>query len=100
MALRINSNVTALNAHSNLVKNDNRLSSSIERLSSGLRINRASDDAAGLTISEKLRTQVRGITRARMNVQDGISLIQTAEGALNEIHSMLQRMRTGSAVGQ
>lgn len=93
MALRINSNVTALNAHSNLVKNDNRLSSSIERLSSGLRINRASDDAAGLTISEKLRTQVRGITRARMNVQDGISLIQTAEGALNEIHSMLQRMR-------
>lgn len=93
MALRINSNVTALNAHSNLVRNDNRLSSSIERLSSGLRINRASDDAAGLTISEKLRTQVRGITRARMNVQDGISLIQTAEGALNEIHSMLQRMR-------
>lgn len=93
MALRINTNVTALNAHSNLVKNDSRLSSSIERLSSGLRINRASDDAAGLTISEKLRTQVRGITRARMNVQDGISLIQTAEGALNETHSMLQRMR-------
>ncbi|GAB4274137.1 MAG: hypothetical protein Kow0029_14310 [Candidatus Rifleibacteriota bacterium] len=93
MALRINTNVTALNAHSNLVRNDNRLSSSIERLSSGLRINRASDDAAGLTISEKLRTQVRGINRAIMNVQDGISLIQTAEGALNEIHSMLQRMR-------
>lgn len=93
MALRINTNVTALNAHSNLVKNDTRLSSSIERLSSGLRINRASDDAAGLTISEKLRTQVRGINRAIMNVQDGISLIQTAEGALNEIHSMLQRMR-------
>ncbi|PKL42516.1 MAG: hypothetical protein CVV41_13265 [Candidatus Riflebacteria bacterium HGW-Riflebacteria-1] len=93
MALRINSNVTALNAHGNLVKNDSRLSSSIERLSSGLRINRASDDAAGLTISEKLRTQVRGINRASMNVQDGISLIQTAEGALNEIHSMLQRMR-------
>ncbi len=93
MALRINTNITALNAHSNLVTNDNRLSSSIERLSSGLRINRASDDAAGLTISEKLRTQVRGINRAIMNVQDGISLIQTAEGALNEIHSMLQRMR-------
>ncbi|HNW12779.1 MAG TPA: flagellin, partial [Candidatus Rifleibacterium sp.] len=93
MALRINTNVTALNAHSNLVKNDTRLSSSIERLSSGLRINRASDDAAGLTISEKLRTQVRGINRAIMNVQDGISLIQTAEGALNETHSMLQRMR-------
>jgi flagellin-like hook-associated protein FlgL len=93
MALRINTNITALNAHSNLVRNDSRLSSSIERLSSGLRINRASDDAAGLTISEKLRTQVRGINRAIMNVQDGISLIQTAEGALNEIHSMLQRMR-------
>lgn len=93
MALRINTNITALNAHSNLVKNDSRLSSSIERLSSGLRINRASDDAAGLTISEKLRTQVRGINRAIMNVQDGISLIQTAEGALNEIQSMLQRMR-------
>ena len=93
MALRINTNITALNAHGNLVKNDSRLSNSIERLSSGLRINRASDDAAGLTISEKLRTQVRGITRARMNVQDGISLIQTAEGALNEVHSMLQRMR-------
>lgn len=93
MALRINTNVTALNAHSNLVRNDSRLSTSIERLSSGLRINRAADDAAGLTISEKLRTQVRGINRAIMNVQDGISLIQTAEGALNEIHSMLQRMR-------
>jgi flagellin len=63
MALRINTNITALNAHSNLVKNDSRLSSSIERLSSGLRINRAADDAAGLTISEKLRTQVRGINR-------------------------------------
>ncbi len=93
MALRINHNITALNSHSNLVKNDARLSGSIERLSSGLRINRASDDAAGLTISEKLRTQVRGINRAVMNVQDGISLIQTAEGALNETHSMLQRMR-------
>lgn len=93
MALRINTNVTALNAHSSLVRNDSRLSASIERLSSGLRINRAADDAAGLTISEKLRTQVRGINRAIMNVQDGISLIQTAEGALNEIHSMLQRMR-------
>ncbi|NCB39418.1 MAG: hypothetical protein EOM80_11680 [Erysipelotrichia bacterium] len=93
MALRINTNVTAMNAHSNLVRNDTRLSSSIERLSSGLRINRSADDAAGLTISEKLRTQVRGINRAVMNVQDGISLIQTAEGAMNEIHSMLQRMR-------
>ncbi len=93
MALRINTNVTALNAHMNLAINDGRLSGSIEKLSSGLRINRAADDAAGLTISEKLRTQVKGINRAIMNVQDGISLIQTAEGALNEIHSMLQRMR-------
>lgn len=93
MALRINTNITALTAHKNLVLNDERQSASIERLSSGLRINRASDDAAGLTISEKLRTQVRGINRAIMNVQDGISLIQTAEGALNEVHSMLQRMR-------
>jgi len=93
MALRINTNVTALTAHRNLVGNDDKLSASIERLSSGLRINRAADDAAGLTISEKLRTQVRGISRAIMNVQDGISLIQTAEGALNETQSMLQRMR-------
>ncbi len=93
MALRVNTNVTALNAHKNLAINDDRLSGSIEKISSGLRINRAADDAAGLTISEKLRTQVRGINRALMNTQDGISLIQTAEGALNEIHSMLQRMR-------
>lgn len=93
MGLRINTNVSALNAHSTLVRNDSRLSTSIERLSSGMRINRASDDAAGLTISEKLRTQVRGLNRSIMNVQDGISLIQTAEGALNEVHSMLQRMR-------
>ncbi|MBI3038929.1 hypothetical protein HYY75_07770, partial [bacterium] len=93
MSLRINTNITALNAQKNLVVNDERLSLTLERLSSGLRINRASDDAAGLTISEKLRTQVRGITRAIMNVQDGISLIQTAEGAMNETHSILQRMR-------
>ncbi|MBQ3644661.1 MAG: hypothetical protein II961_08705 [Candidatus Riflebacteria bacterium] len=93
MSLRINSNVTAMTAHGNLVTNDSRLSNSIEKLSSGLRINRAADDAAGLTISEKLKTQIRGIARAQQNVQDGISLIQTAEGALNETHSMLQRMR-------
>ncbi len=93
MSLRINSNITAMTAHSNLVTNDARLSSSIEKLSSGLRINRAADDAAGLTISEKLKTQIRGISRAQLNVQDGVSLIQTAEGALNETHSMLQRMR-------
>ena len=93
MGLRINSNVTASTAHGNLVNHDARLSGSIEKLSSGLRINRASDDAAGLTISEKLKTQIRGIARAQLNVQDGVSLIQTAEGALNETESMLQRMR-------
>lgn len=93
MSLRVNTNVTAMTAHGNLVTNDSRLSTSIEKLSSGLRINRAADDAAGLTISEKLKTQIRGIARAQLNVQDGQSLIQTAEGALNETHSMLQRMR-------
>ncbi|MBF0543496.1 MAG: hypothetical protein HQM08_03635 [Candidatus Riflebacteria bacterium] len=93
MTLRINTNVTALTAHKNLEANDANLSKSIERLSSGLRINTAGDDAAGLAISEKLRTQVRGITQAVRNVQDGISLLQTAEGAMNEVTSMLQRMR-------
>ncbi len=93
MGLRINTNVTALTNHKNLVINDEKLSGSLERLSSGLRINRAADDAAGLTVSEKLRTQVRGLNRAIMNTQDGISLIQTAEGALNEVQSMLHRMR-------
>lgn len=93
MSLRVNSNVTALATHGNMVINDAKLSSSIEKLSSGLRITCAADDAAGLTISEKLKTQIRGISRAQMNVQDGESLLQTAEGALNETHSMLQRMR-------
>ncbi|MEN3184050.1 MAG: flagellin, partial [Atribacterota bacterium] len=89
----INQNITALNAHRNLVATDNALSKSLERLSSGLRINRAADDAAGLAISEKMRTQVNGLSQAIRNAQDGISLIQTAEGALNEVHSILQRMR-------
>ena len=93
MALRINHNISALNSHSQLVGISSRLDKSIERLSSGLRINHASDDAAGLTISEKLRTQVRGLARATLNAQDGISMIQSAEGALNETHSILQRMR-------
>src|SRR5437870_4692493 len=69
------------------------LQKSVERLSSGLRINRAADDAAGLSISEKLRSQIRGTAQAQRNAQDGISMIQTAEGALTEVHSMLQRMR-------
>ncbi|MEJ5186905.1 MAG: flagellin, partial [Candidatus Geothermincolales bacterium] len=93
MALRINQNIAAYNAHRNLTLTDNLLSKSLERLSSGLRINRAADDAAGLSISEKLRSQVRGLQQAVRNAQDGISLIQTAEGALQETHAILQRMR-------
>ena len=91
--MRINQNISALNAYRNLVNTDNRLNKSLERLSSGLRINRAADDAAGLAISEKMRGQIRGLNQAMRNAQDAISLIQTAEGALNETHSILQRMR-------
>jgi flagellin len=91
--MRINQNISALNAYRNMVMTDNRLNKSLERLSSGLRINRAADDAAGLAISEKMRGQIRGLNQAMRNAQDGISLIQTAEGALNETHSILQRMR-------
>ncbi|PCJ18724.1 MAG: hypothetical protein COB02_09820 [Candidatus Cloacimonadota bacterium] len=93
MGFRINNNITALVAQGNLNKTQMGLSKSIERLSSGLRINRGADDAAGLTISEKLRGQIRGLNRATANAQDGISLIQTAEGALNEDASMLNRLR-------
>ena len=93
MGFRINNNITALTAQANLGKTQIGLSKSIERLSSGLRINRGADDAAGLTISEKLRGQIRGLNRATANAQDGISLIQTAEGALNEDASMLNRLR-------
>jgi len=91
--MRINTNVAAMNAYRNMVETDNALSRSMERLSSGLRINRAADDSAGLAISEKMRGQIRGLNQAVRNAQDGISLIQTAEGALNETHSILQRMR-------
>ncbi|MBW7876532.1 MAG: hypothetical protein H3C47_11150 [Candidatus Cloacimonetes bacterium] len=93
MGFRINNNIAALTAQGNLHKTNSGLSRSIERLSSGLKINRGADDAAGLTISEKLRGQIRGLNRAILNAQDGISLIQTAEGALNEDASMLNRMR-------
>ncbi|ABI67550.1 Flagellin and related hook-associated proteins-like protein [Syntrophomonas wolfei subsp. wolfei str. Goettingen G311] len=89
----INHNVSALNAYRNLTITDRNMSRSLERLSSGLRINRAADDAAGLAISEKMRAQIRGLNQAISNAQDGISLIQTAEGALNETHDILQRMR-------
>jgi len=89
----INHNMSALNTYRQLTINNNAISKSLEKLSSGLRINRAGDDAAGLAISEKMRAQVRGLDQASRNAQDGISLIQTAEGALNEVHSILQRMR-------
>jgi len=89
----INHNIAALNTHRQLGANTAATSKNIEKLSSGLRINRAGDDAAGLAISEKMRGQIRGLDQASRNAQDGISLIQTAEGALNETHSILQRMR-------
>ncbi|MBP2645905.1 MAG: fliC [Firmicutes bacterium] len=89
----INHNVAALNTYNRLAANNTQTSKSLEKLSSGLRINRAGDDAAGLAISEKMRGQIRGLDQAVRNSQDGISLIQTAEGALNETHSILQRMR-------
>ncbi|MFD2679315.1 flagellinolysin [Bacillus seohaeanensis] len=91
--MRINHNIAALNTYRQLSTANNASSSSMEKLSSGLRINRAGDDAAGLAISEKMRGQIRGLEQAQTNAQDGISLIQTAEGALNETHSILQRMR-------
>ncbi len=89
----INNNLSAMNANRNLGINQSAQSSSMEKLSSGLRINRAGDDAAGLAISEKMRNQIAGLEQASRNAQDGISLIQTAEGALGETHEMLQRMR-------
>ena len=89
----INTNVNAMNAHRNSVMNISTTGKSMEKLSSGLRINRAGDDAAGLSISEKMRGQIRGLDQANRNVQDGISYIQTAEGALNEVSSMLVRMK-------
>src|SRR6476469_6644980 len=93
MSLRIQNNVEAFNAHRNLSGTEGRLAQSMERLSSGYRINRAADDAAGLAISERLRGQIGGLDQAQRNAQDGVSLVQTAEGALTEVHSMLQRVR-------
>lgn len=93
MGMQINTNIAANNAYRNLNNTQNDLSKSLEKLSSGLRINRAADDAAGLAISEGLRAQVGGITVATRNAQDGISVIQTAEGSLTEVHSILQRVR-------
>src|SRR5690242_11788279 len=93
MSLRIQTNVEALNAHRNLVGVNDQVSKSMERLSSGYRINRAADDAAGLAISEKMRAQIRGLGQNQRNIQDGVSLVQTAEGALSTVHAMLQRVR-------
>ncbi|MFC5711351.1 flagellin [Thalassorhabdus alkalitolerans] len=89
----INNNIPALNTHRQMGINQNNMQSSMEKLSSGMRINRAGDDAAGLAISEKMRAQINGLDQASRNSQDGISMIQTAEGALDEAHSILQRMR-------
>lgn len=91
--MRINHNIQALNTHRQLTFNNTMAGKSLEKLSSGFRINRAGDDAAGLAISEKMRAQIRGLDMAAKNAQDGISLIQTAEGALSEVHAILQRMR-------
>ena len=93
MGLRINQNVEAMNAYRHLSTTNGNMSKSLEKLSSGFRINRAADDAAGLSISEKLRSQVGGFKVAMQNAQDGISMLQTAEGALNETTSLLQRVR-------
>jgi flagellin len=93
MGLRIQNNVEAFNAHRQLTGTAAKAAKSMEKLSSGYRINRAADDAAGLAISEKMRAQIGGLAQAQRNAQDGVSLVQTAEGALNEVHSMLQRVR-------
>ncbi len=93
MGLRIQNNVEAFNTHRQLTATSVQASKSMEKLSSGYRINRAADDAAGLAISEKMRGQIGGLAQAQRNAQDGISLVQTAEGALTEVHSMLQRVR-------
>src|SRR5690606_38020479 len=94
MSMYINTNVAAINSHRNLGFNNAQMGKTMEKLSSGFRINRAADDAAGLAISEKMRFQINGYNQAMRNAQDGISLLQTAEGALTEVHSMLQRINT------
>jgi flagellin len=93
VSLMINTNIDAFDAHRNLVNTENQLSKSMQRLSSGLRINSAADDAAGLAISQKLTGQVNGLAQAQRNAQDGVSMVQTAEGSLNQVHAMLQRIR-------
>jgi flagellin len=100
MSLRVNTNVEAFNAHRNLENTQMQLSKSMQKLSSGLRINSAADDAAGLAISEKMRSQINGTDQAQRNTMDGISLVQTADGAYNEMHSILQRVRELSVQAQ
>ena len=91
--MRINNNITALNSHRQYTINNSGIGKNVEKLSSGFRVNRAGDDAAGLAISEKMRTQIRGLNMASKNSQDGISLVQTAEGAMQTAHNIMQRMR-------
>ena len=93
MSLRINNNISAMNTHRQLVRTDKELAASLERLSSGLRINRAADDSAGLAISQRLRSQIEGLRMASQNAEQAKNVVQTAEGYLNEIHNMLSRMR-------
>ena len=98
--MRINTNVAAMNTYSRLTAANTAKSNSLAKLSSGSRINKAGDDAAGLAISEKMKAQIGGLTQAKRNAQDGISLVQTAEGALNESHSILERMRDLAVQGK
>ena len=98
--MRINTNVAAMNTYSRLTAANTAKSNSLAKLSSGSRINKAGDDAAGLAISEKMKAQIGGLTQAKRNAQDGISLVQTAEGALNESHSILERMRDLTVQGK
>jgi flagellin len=100
MSLRVNTNVEAFDAHRNLQQTQYALAKSMQKLSSGLRINSAADDAAGLAISEKMTAQINGTDQAQRNAMDGISLVQTAEGAYNEMHSILQRVRELSVQAQ
>jgi flagellin len=100
MGLRIQNNVEAFNAHRQLTGTASKAAKAMEKLSSGYRVNRAADDAAGLAISEKMRAQIGGVAQAQRNAQDGVSLVQTAEGALSEVHSMLQRIRDLKVQGE
>ncbi|MEW6500944.1 MAG: flagellar protein FlaB, partial [Thermodesulfobacteriota bacterium] len=94
MALRINTNIAALTAHKNMIKNDNGLSASLEKLSSGLRINKAADDASGMAIADSLRSQSLGLGQAVRNANDGISMVQTADGALDEAINIVNTIKT------